>query len=198
MVYPNRLMGIIDDDLFKIWIIVKNLDYSKAQAFLDRGELVPDHVVIAMVEGRLSKPDAAKGFILDGFPRTVPQAEALGKALLERHVPLGLVIYFETSEAVIIRRLSGRRSCPKCGMNFHVKNIPPKKEGFCDRCGEALIQRKDDNEETVRHRLEVYHHETEPLIRYYKERGLLQKTSGDFEVPEQLAAIRKLCEEFVH
>ncbi|MBI4430734.1 MAG: adenylate kinase [Candidatus Omnitrophica bacterium] len=170
---------------------------KKAQSFLERGALVPDDLVIAMVKERFRKPDAKKGFILDGFPRTVAQAEALDQVLSQMNSLLGCVAYFETSIGTIIDRLSGRWTCTQCGMSFHVRNIPPKRKGICDRCGSKLVQREDDKEETVHRRLEVYEQETAPLIKYYEKRNLLKKTSGDRPLEEQFEFLKNLCLESV-
>ncbi len=154
----------------------------KAKEYMEKGALVPDEVVIALVSERLSKADAKKGFILDGFPRTPEQAENLDASLKKLKMPLDLVLYFKTSLAVIIRRLSGRRVCSQCGKNFHLTNFKPKVDGVCDACGGKLFQRPDDKEETIENRLKVYERQTEPLIDYYKKKGTLYETSGDLEV----------------
>jgi len=170
---------------------------KKAKSFLERGALVPDDLVIAMVKERLKKPDAKKGFILDGFPRTTAQAEALDQVLSKDGMPLSCVAYFDTSLKTISDRLSGRRTCPKCGMSFHIRNIPPKREGVCDRCNLALVEREDDKEETIRHRLDVYEHETAPLIQHYQKKNLLKKTSGDRPLQEQFEFLKNMCLESV-
>ena len=154
----------------------------KAKEYMEKGALVPDAVVIALVSERLSKADAKKGFILDGFPRTPEQAESLDHTLKDLQMPLDIVLYFKTSLAVIIRRLSGRRVCSQCGKNFHLTNFKPKVEGICDNCGGTLFQRPDDKEETIENRLKVYERQTEPLIEYYKKKNILYETSGDLEV----------------
>lgn len=156
----------------------------KAKAFMDKGELVPDEIVTGIVIGRLSEPDAKGGFILDGFPRTLKQAQGLNECLKKISSGIDIVIYFETSSKVAIERLSGRRVCKKCGFNYHIKNIPPKKEGACDKCGGELFQRPDDLEETVINRLKVYERETKPLIDYYVKKGFLKKVSGDLNVED--------------
>ena len=155
---------------------------KKAKSFIDHGKLVPDDLVIEMVSHRLEKPDVKNGFILDGFPRTVEQAKALGAMLEERKIPLSFVLEFDTSEEVIIFRLSGRRACPKCGANYHLQNIVPKQDGICDHCGTALIQRKDDTIDTIRERLKVYHEQTEPLVKFYKDKKLLRVINGNLEI----------------
>jgi adenylate kinase len=164
----------------------------KAKSYMDKGELVPDEVVTGIVVDRLARPDAKKGFILDGFPRTLKQAEDLDVALTNIGSGIDLVIYFATSSDVAIARLSGRRVCKKCGFNYHVKNIPPKKEGVCDKCGGELFQRLDDKEETVRNRLKVYEAQTKPLIDYYMKKGILKKVSGDMDVDELFKALSKI------
>lgn len=155
---------------------------KRAKTFIENGRLVPDDLIIEIIAERLKAPDVKGGFILDGFPRTIEQAKALDQMLAASKIPLNLVIDFETSEEVVIRRLSGRRICPKCSANFHVRNIPPKRAGICDTCGTALIQRKDDNEATVRTRLKVYVNQTTPLIQYYRDQGLLKVVDGNLEV----------------
>lgn len=164
----------------------------KAKAYMDKGELVPDEVVVGLVVERLKKPDTKKGYILDGFPRTVKQAEALDVALKNIVSKIDMVVYFETSEQTAIERLSGRRVCKSCGFNYHVKNIPPKKEGVCDKCGSPLFQRPDDKEDTVRNRLTVYEGQTKPLIEYYSKQGILKKVSGDLGVDELFRVLSKI------
>ncbi|MBI4550537.1 MAG: adenylate kinase [Candidatus Omnitrophica bacterium] len=171
-------------DLLRAHIQQKSELGRQAAAFVDQGKLVPDALVIEMVRTRLKEPDASQGYILDGFPRTVEQAEALGKILRDEGMVVEHILNFDASNAKIIERLSGRRICSKCGEIYHVRNIPPKKEGLCDRCGGELIQRKDDSEDTVRRRLEVYRRETAPLIDYYNRMRLLKDLPADLEVAE--------------
>jgi len=166
---------------------------AKTKAFMDKGALVPDEVVIGIIAERLKSPDTKGGFILDGFPRTVKQALALDSALQSMSSGIDTAVYFETSPKVAIERLSGRRVCKSCGFNYHVKNMPPKQEGSCDKCGGELYQRPDDKEETVLNRLEVYEAETKPLIDYYTKKGILKKVSGDLGVD---ALFRVLSEAF--
>lgn len=145
----------------------------KAKTYMDAGELVPDEVIIGIVEERLAKPDAREGFLLDGFPRTVPQAEAL-TALLEKHsIPLDAVLALEGDEDTLVRRLSGRRVCSSCAATYHVDNAPPKVEGVCDKCSGTLIVRDDDKPEAIRNRLQVYARSTAPLLEFYRNRGQL-------------------------
>jgi len=167
----------------------------KAKSYMDKGELVPDDVVIGIVAERLKLPDCKSGFILDGFPRTLKQAEGLDEALKNIASDIDLVLYFETSERVAITRLTGRRVCRKCGFNYHVKNIPPKSEGVCDKCGGELFQRPDDTEKTVRNRLVVYEQQTKPLIAYYEKKGVLKKVSGDLDVQELNGVLSKVFSE---
>jgi len=164
----------------------------KAKTYMDKGELVPDSVVTGIVVERLKKPDTKKGFILDGFPRTLNQAKDLDEAIKKASIKLDIVLYFETSSAVAITRLTGRRVCSKCGMNYHIKNMPPRKDGICDKCGSKLIQRPDDNEATVLNRLKVYEAQTRPLIEYYTGEGILKKVSGDLDVKELLKVLSKI------
>ncbi|MCE5253523.1 MAG: adenylate kinase [Actinomycetia bacterium] len=150
----------------------------EAKKYMDAGELVPDSVVIGIVKDRLQEPDTAKGFLMDGFPRTIPQAEALDEVLdgLGRSVTKVLVLLVD--EDLLIRRLTGRRICRSCQTPFHVLFSPPKQEGVCDVCGGELYQRDDDTEATVRNRLEVYQKQTEPLIDYYDRAGLVARIDG--------------------
>lgn len=165
---------------------------KKAKAFMEKGELVPDEIVTGIVIERLKKPDVEAGFILDGFPRTLKQAEDLDAALKSESIVTDLVLYFETSPKVAIERLSGRRVCKVCGHNYHLKNIPPKVEGACDRCGGELFQRPDDKEETVRTRLKIYEGQTKPLIEYYNKKKVLRKVSGDFSVDDLFNVLSKI------
>ncbi len=143
----------------------------KAKSFMDAGQLVPDEVIIGIVDERLKQDDCAKGCILDGVPRTIAQAEAIEKA----GIRIDAVIAIEISEEEILRRMSGRRVCEACGSSYNVEAVPPKVEGICDNCGGKLIQRKDDTPETVRERLKVYHKETAPLVDFYAARGVLKR-----------------------
>jgi adenylate kinase len=145
----------------------------KAKSSMDQGSLVPDTVVIGLVREKLDDPSCANGFVLDGFPRTVPQAEALGTVLTSKGIALDRVVNFQVSREDIVRRLSGRRSCPKCQATFHVDLAPSKVGGICDRCGELLVQRSDDCRDAIEMRLKVYDEQTAPLVRYYDERQLL-------------------------
>ena len=161
----------------------------KAKEYMDQGLLVPDDLTCDLVVDRIAQPDAADGYILDGFPRTIPQAEALTKALEERGEALDYALNIDVPDDFIMERMEGRRSCPKCGAGFHLKFGPPAKEGICDVCGDELIQRDDDKPETVTKRLAVYHEQTQPLIDYYKKAGILKDVDGTKSMDEVFAAI---------
>lgn len=167
---------------------------KKAKDIIERGELVPDALVNAMMSDEIRKSGLEKGFILDGYPRTVGQADALGEFLKDEGSSLDGVINFRTPESILVDRLSGRRVCSKCGANFHIRNIPSKKEGVCDLCSGELIQRKDDMPETVQHRLETYEKQTKPLIEYYEQKGLLYSVAGEKDIPELQNELKELFE----
>lgn len=156
----------------------------KARSFMDTGKLVPDEVVIGIVEERLKGTDCLAGWILDGFPRTLEQANALDSMLQRINTPIGNVLNLDIEESEVVKRLSGRRSCETCQNTFHILFSPSRKEGICDNCGGTLVQRNDDKEETIRERLRVYREKTEPLVTYYSEKGLLKKidASNDIDV----------------
>ena len=146
----------------------------EAKKYMDAGDLVPDEVTIAMVKDRLTHDDTTEGFLLDGFPRTVHQAEVLDKVLAVQDTSLTVVLELVVDDEEVVRRLSGRRTCRRCGHVWHQDFDPPSRDGICDRCGGELFQRDDDSEQTIRHRLEVYADQTSPLIGYYGDRGLLR------------------------
>ena len=154
----------------------------KAKEYMDRGELVPDEVVIGIVKERLLEKDCEKGFILDGFPRTVAQADALKGALVRAEKRIDVALNIEVSEEELVKRLTGRRSCKNCGKVYHIVFNPPKNEGLCDVCGEELYQRDDDTVETVKNRLKVYWNQTAPLIGYYRGEGILKTVDGERSV----------------
>jgi adenylate kinase len=162
----------------------------KAKVYMDRGELVPDDVTIAMVMERLKRPDCAGGALFDGFPRTIAQAEALDQALAERGHRIGVVPYIAVPDEVLIERVSGRRLCRVCGEAYHVKFNPPARPGVCDNDGGELYQRGDDSPETVRKRLQVYWEQTSPLIDYYRDRGVLVEVNGDQPIDAVAADLR--------
>lgn len=167
---------------------------KKAQEYMDKGQLVPDEIILDMVKERLSQKDCEKGFILDGFPRTVAQAEALDRILSEMGKKLDFALALVVPDELLVERLTGRRTCKNCGMMYHIKYKPPKVEGVCDVCGGELYQRPDDNEETVRNRLKVYHESTAPLIDYYKKRGILREIDGSKSIEEITNQIIQILE----
>lgn len=169
-------------DIFRAAIKERTPLGEKAQKYLEKGELVPDEIVIGIVAERLRQPDTDCGFLLDGFPRTVPQADALADFLAAEGRQLTAVINIAVPPEVLVKRLSGRRICRQCGAVYHVETKREKQAGVCDQCGGPLYQREDDREEVVRNRLEVYFRQTEPLIRYYREAGLLVEINGNQEI----------------
>ena len=168
---------------------------KKAKEYMDKGQLVPDSVIIGVVKERLALPDCKVGFLLDGFPRTVPQAEALDETLAGLGIKLDGVININVPRERIVARLTGRRVCRSCGATYHVLFNKPKEEGKCDKCGGELYQRSDDTEQTVNNRLDVYEAQTQPLIDYYNRQGLILNINGDQEISgvlkDILAALKK-------
>jgi adenylate kinase len=173
-----RIRKISTGDLLRESVRNKTPLGLEAKEHMDQGRLVPDLVVIGLVREKLADSSHANGFILDGFPRTVPQAEALAKVLVERGLQLDRVINFIVSREEIVKRLSGRRSCPKCQATYHVEFAPSKSGTLCERCGEALIQRSDDQREAIEMRLRVYEEQTAPLINFYETQGMLTHLNG--------------------
>ena len=167
---------------------------KKAKAYLDEGTLVPDELTCDLVVDRIAKEDCAKGYILDGFPRTIPQAEALTKALAKDGGAIDYAIDVDVPDSDIVRRLSGRRVCLKCGATYHTSFNPPREEGICDSCGEALVHRDDDKPETIQKRLDVYHSQTQPLIEYYHEAGCMYKVDGTRSLEDVFASICAILE----
>ena len=162
----------------------------KAKSFMDAGQLVPDEVVIGIVRDRLQEDDCKNGYILDGFPRTIPQAEALD----EMGANIDVVIDIEVKDEVIVNRLSGRRVCENCGRPYHIVSLKPAVDGVCDDCGGALVQRKDDSIETIKNRLDIYHKETEPLVKYYEAQGKLKVVEGKDTVAATTDEVFKVIE----
>jgi adenylate kinase len=150
----------------------------EAKGFMDKGSLVPDEVVIGLIRERIQHADAQKGFILDGFPRTIPQAEALDKMISAQGRKIDSAILFHIEDSELVRRLSGRRTCLKCGAMFHVESLKPKKDGVCDNCGGALAQRDDDKPEVIKKRLSVYHQQTAPVAEYYRKHADLKSVDA--------------------
>lgn len=168
---------------------------KKAKGYMDAGQLVPDELTVALVLDRITQPDCEKGYILDGFPRTIPQAEALTESLSDRNEKIEYAIDVEVPDDNIIKRMSGRRACPKCGATYHIVYNAPKKEGICDNCGTQLVIRDDDKPETVLNRLNVYHTSTQPLIDFYKDQGVLHDVDGTKEMNAVFADITKILED---
>ncbi|MEK7475514.1 MAG: adenylate kinase [Candidatus Coatesbacteria bacterium] len=165
---------------------------KECQAFMDAGKLVPDEVMGRVLRERLGQPDCAKGFILDGYPRTAGQADELDRVLVSRQSRLSCAILIDVPEDVIVKRLGGRRSCPACGAVFNVFSLPPAREGICDKCGKALVTRPDDATETVRNRMKIYREQSEPLAGRYRAAGLLKSVDGNRPldaVVEEIAGI---------
>ncbi len=169
----------------------------RAKEYMDRGELVPDELVIRLIEERLRKADCSKGFILDGFPRNLNQAEALDRMLREIGVKLDLVLNVVVDPEVVVERLTLRRWCPKCGAIYNLKYDPPKVDEICDECGARLIQRSDDREEVVRRRLKVYEEQTKPVLQRYIERGLVREIRGDIPIEEIPREVEKVIQLYL-
>ena len=172
----------------------------KAKVFMDKGALVPDEITIGMLMDRIHQPDCRDGYVLDGFPRNIPQAEALTKALSEANESMDAVVDVDVPDENIMDRMSGRRTCRKCGEGYHTKYNPPKVDGICDVCGGELYIRDDDKPETVKKRLTVYHDQTQPLIDYYTKQGILKSVNGTQMMEKVFADIVKIldsCEEAV-
>jgi adenylate kinase len=166
----------------------------EAKAYMDRGALVPDDILIGIIKDRLSQPDCASGFILDGYPRTVPQADSLSVILTKLGKKLDVVLNIDVPDGELIKRLAGRRMCG-CGASYHILFNPPKRESICDRCGKPLYQRDDDKEEAVTNRLEVYKQQTQPLIEYYTNEGLMRTVQGAASIPEVFDRICRVLDE---
>jgi adenylate kinase len=167
----------------------------KAKSFMDSGALVSDEVVVGIVEERLAKPDCAKGFILDGFPRTVVQADALGSMLEKLGKSIDHVISIEVDKVELLERITGRRTCRNCGKGYHVRFDPPRTAGVCDECGGELYQREDDSEDTMRNRLDVYERQTAPLISYYDSKSLLRSVKGTGAIEEIQQRLVQIVED---
>lgn len=190
MVERYHIPQISTGDILRAAVKEKTPLGVEAQGYMDQGRLVPDEVVVGIVRDRFKASDCNGGFILDGFPRTVPQAEALDSTLGEMKRGIDHCVSIEVDSNELISRLTGRRTCRSCGAMYHLTFGPPKKEGVCDTCGGELYQRDDDQEETIRARLQVYKEQTAPLIEYYREKGLLRAIDG-------MGAIEKIFEEIV-
>ena len=178
-------------DMFREAISNQTALGIEAKKNIDKGMLVPDSVTISLVKERLSQDDCKKGFLLDGFPRTIAQAQALDEILKELNIKLDAVINIDVDFNVLVDRIIGRRVCPKCGASFHIKNQPPKKDGICDECGATLVQRKDDTKETVVPRVDVYTNQTKPLLDYYNKQGIVKNVCGLGDIDVIFSNIKK-------
>ena len=190
-----NILHISTGDIFRSNIKQGTELGKKAKEFIDAGMLVPDELTLSLIMDRLHQPDCEAGYILDGFPRTIPQAESLTEALKTDGVELNAVLDIEVPDEVIVARMSGRRVCPVCGDSYHVENRPPKVEGICDRCGANLIIRKDDAPETVLNRLNVYHEQTQPLIDYYRAQGKLLTFDGTAPMQDVFGSITEALDK---
>ncbi|MCD7807047.1 MAG: adenylate kinase [Lachnospiraceae bacterium] len=161
----------------------------EAKKYMDQGALVPDELTVKILLDRVAQPDCENGYVLDGFPRTIPQAEVLDRALSEMGDAVDYAVNVDVPDENIVRRMSGRRACLSCGATYHVEHIPPKKEGICDVCGQPLVLRDDDKPETVKNRLKVYHEQTQPLIDFYSQKGILRTVDGTVDMKDVFAAI---------
>ena len=182
LIEKYNIPQISTGDMLRAAIVDKTAMGMEAKKFMDAGELVPDSTIIGIIKDRLDKDDCQNGFILDGFPRTLAQAEALEDLMSKSGKKLDFVLSFDVPDELIIQRIAGRRVCPKCGASYHVVFNPSKKEGICDACGDNLIIRKDDNADTVKNRLQNYHNQTAPLIDFYKNMGVFAQIDGSQEL----------------
>lgn len=165
---------------------------KKAKTYMDQGLLVPDELVVDLVVDRVNQDDCTKGYVLDGFPRTIPQAESLEKALAERGQKIDFALNVDVPDENIVKRMGGRRACITCGATYHIQFAPPKKDGVCDKCGSELVLRDDDKPETVQKRLAVYHEQTKPLIGYYEQTGILTTVDGTQEMDQVFNSIETI------
>lgn len=164
----------------------------EAKTYMDQGRLVPDELTVKILLDRVAQPDCVNGYVLDGFPRTIPQAEVLDEALQVQGEKLDWAVNVDVPDENIVRRMSGRRACLKCGATYHIEHIPPKKEGVCDACESELVLRDDDRPETVQNRLKVYHEQTQPLIDFYTGKGILRSVDGTRDMRDVFAAITEI------
>lgn len=162
---------------------------TEAKKYMDQGLLVPDELTVKILLDRVAQPDCEKGYVLDGFPRTIPQAQVLDNALTELGDAIDYAVNVDVPDENIVKRMSGRRACLSCGATYHIEHIPPKQEGVCDKCSQPLVLRDDDKAETVLNRLKVYHDQTQPLIEFYTEKGVLKTVDGTMGMEEVFAAI---------
>lgn len=189
-----QIPHISTGDIFRA-NIKKGTDLGKeAKQYMDKGLLVPDELTVKILLDRVAQDDCKNGYVLDGFPRTIPQAEVLEKALKDMGDHIDYAIDVNVPDENIIKRMSGRRACVTCGATYHIVHVPPKKEGICDKCGQKLILRDDDKPETVKNRLKVYHEQTQPLIDFYTQRGVLKTVDGTREMHEVFAQITAILD----
>lgn len=165
---------------------------KEAKTYMDAGQLVPDELTVKILLDRVAKDDCKNGYVLDGFPRTIPQAEVLDEALTKLGDKIDFAIDVDVPDENIVRRMGGRRACVTCGATYHIEHVPPKKEGICDTCGSELILRDDDKPETVSNRLKVYHDQTQPLIDFYTKKGVLKSVDGTVDMMDVFAAIKAI------
>ena len=164
----------------------------EAKSYMDQGKLVPDELTVKILLDRVAKDDCKNGYVLDGFPRTIPQANVLKEALAKQNDKIDYAINVDVPDENIVRRMSGRRACVTCGATYHIEHVPPKTEGICDKCGSALILRDDDKPDTVLNRLKVYHDQTQPLIDFYNNEGILKEVDGTIDVKDVFENITKI------
>ena len=164
----------------------------EAKSYMDQGKLVPDELTVKILLDRVAKDDCKNGYVLDGFPRTIPQANVLKEALDAQNDKIDYAINVDVPDENIVRRMSGRRACVTCGATYHIEHVPPKKEGICDKCGSNLILRDDDKPETVLNRLKIYHEQTQPLIDFYNNEGILKEVDGTIDVKDAFENITKI------
>ena len=167
---------------------------KEAKTYMDAGQLVPDELTVKILLDRVAKDDCKDGYVLDGFPRTIPQAEVLDEALTKLGDKIDFAIDVDVPDENIVRRMGGRRACVTCGATYHIEHVPPKKEGICDTCGSELILRDDDKPETVSNRLKVYHEQTQPLIDFYTEKGVLKSVDGTIDMMDVFASIKAILD----
>lgn len=187
-----QIPHISTGDIFRANIKSQTELGMKAKSFMDQGMLVPDEITIGMLLDRIHEADCAGGYVLDGFPRTIPQAESLTKALAEMGTGIDYAINVDVPDDNIVSRMSGRRACLNCGATYHVAFNPPKTENVCNTCGQSLVLRDDDKPETVKKRLDVYHQQTQPLIDYYKKAGVLKEVDGTQNMEDVFQSIIKV------
>ena len=190
-----KIPHISTGDIFRANIKNETELGKKAKSYMDQGMLVPDELTISLVMDRFQEPDAENGYVLDGFPRTIPQAESLDAALKKSGSQIDFAVNVDVPDESIIQRMSGRRACVKCGATYHLQYAAPKKDGICDSCGESLILRDDDKPETVEKRLKVYHEQTQPLIDYYAQKNVLKEVDGTQGLEDVFRQIQEILGE---